>query len=37
MSNFDDVHDGNADGHISSRMNRALEQNRQPKSKEQER
>ena len=37
MSNFDDIYDGNTAGNISSRMNRALEQNRQPKSKEQER
>lgn len=37
MSNFDDIYDGNAAGNISSRMSRALEQNRQPKSREQER
>ena len=37
MSNFDDIYDGNAAGNISSRMSRALEQNRQPKSKEKER
>ena len=37
MSNFDDIYDGNSAGNISGRMSRALEQNRQPKSKEQER
>ena len=37
MSNFDDIFEGNAAGNISSRMSRALEQNRQPKSREQER
>ncbi len=37
MSNFDDIFEGNAAGNISDRMSRALEQNRQPKSKEKER
>lgn len=37
MSNFDDINDGNSAGNISDRMSRALEQNRQPKSREQER
>lgn len=37
MSNFDDIYDGNAAGNIPRRMSRALEQNRQLKSKEKER
>lgn len=37
MSNFDDIYDGNAAGNNSRCMNRVLEQNRQPKSKEKER